>query len=91
MTSKENLQDKSSLNLEDVLSFASKDRIAFKKHTVLRMHGRKISAEDVKTALLSCRQIEGYPDDHPCQPDWSSDMLMIDPFMRSLQWIRLRE
>jgi len=52
-------------NLKDIHSLAAGDRIAFKKHTVLRMHRRNISAEDVKTALLVCREIEGYPEDHP--------------------------
>ena len=44
---------------------AQKDKLAFKKHTVLRMHQRKIAADEVKTALQSCKIIEEYPQDRP--------------------------
>ena len=41
------------------------DRIAFRRHSILRMRQRGIDVDDVKNALLSCKIIEEYPEDRP--------------------------
>jgi hypothetical protein len=47
-------------------SIAAQDRIAFKKHSILRMRQRNISVDDVKWVLLHTgRMIEEYPADRP--------------------------
>ena len=53
------------LTTERIREFAQRDRIAFKKHTLLRMYQRGIAADDVKAALLACDLIEDYPDAYP--------------------------
>jgi hypothetical protein len=50
---------------EQIRELAGKDRIAFKKHTLLRMRQRSITADDVKAALVACELAETYPDDYP--------------------------
>ncbi len=50
---------------QTIRELAKKDRIAFKKHTVLRMHERKIHADEVKDALTKGEIVEDYPDDRP--------------------------
>lgn len=50
-------------DVETIQAFSEKDRIAFKKHTVVRMRQRRISADEVKTALKSCKMAEEYPGD----------------------------
>jgi len=52
-------------DVETIHVFSEKDRIAFKKHTVVRMRQRRISADEVKTALKSCKMVEEYPGDRP--------------------------
>ncbi len=44
---------------------AEKDRIAFKKHGLLRMHKRNFKADEVKQTLIEGEVIEDYPDDRP--------------------------
>jgi hypothetical protein len=41
-----------------IKALARKDRIAFKKHSILRMHERRIFADEVKEALISGEIIE---------------------------------
>ena len=53
------------INVETIHRLAGRDRIAFKRHTVFRMHQRKIFADEVKAMLLKCELIEDYPDDYP--------------------------
>jgi hypothetical protein len=53
------------LKEERIRKLAKNDRIAFKKHTALRMQQRGISSEEVKEALLNCKIIESYPKDYP--------------------------
>jgi len=48
-----------------IKALARKDRIAFKKHSILRMHERRIFADEVKEALISGEIIEEYPKDRP--------------------------
>ncbi len=54
-----------SLDLKKIISLAANDKVAFKRHSILRMRQRAITADEIKEALLCCRQIEDYPDDHP--------------------------
>ena len=51
--------------IEKIHEYATNDRVAFKKHAVLRMHQRKILADDAKKMLESCELIEDYPNDYP--------------------------
>lgn len=44
---------------------AKKDKLAFKKHALLRMYQRNIRADDVKVALLGGEVIESYLEDKP--------------------------
>jgi hypothetical protein len=53
------------LKEERIRKLAGNDRMAFKKHTALRMHQRGISSEEVKEALQNCKIIESYPNDYP--------------------------
>lgn len=53
------------LDANRIRELAFKDRLAFKKHTVLRMRQRKITADEVKKALQGCKIIEYYPEDRP--------------------------
>jgi hypothetical protein len=55
----------SELKRERTRKLARDDRIAFKKHTALRMRQREISSEEVKEALQNCKIIESYPNDYP--------------------------
>lgn len=55
----------SKLDVENIKKLAAEEKLAFKKHTVLRMNQRKISADEVKTSLLNCKIIEDYPEDYP--------------------------
>lgn len=55
----------SELKEERIRKLARDDRIAFKKHTALRMRQREISSEEVKEALQNCKIIESYPNDYP--------------------------
>ncbi len=52
---------------EIIRNFAEKDRIAFKKHCVLRMNERKIRSDEIRDALIHGEIIENYPDDRPLQ------------------------
>jgi hypothetical protein len=53
------------LKEERIRKLAKNDRIAFKKHTALRMRQRGIFSEEVKEALQNCKVIEKYPNDYP--------------------------
>jgi len=53
------------MNIDKLHSLAAEDRIALKKHTVLRMHQRAILSDEVKTALFNCEILEDYPQDYP--------------------------
>ena len=55
----------SELKEERIRKLARNDRIAFKKHTALRMRQRGISSDEVKEALQNCKVIESYPNDYP--------------------------
>jgi len=55
----------SELQEERIRKLAKNDRLAFKKHTALRMHQRGISSDEVKEALQHCKVIEIYPNDYP--------------------------
>lgn len=44
---------------------AAKDKIAFKKHALLRMYERGIFVDEVKQALVRGEIIESYPQDRP--------------------------
>lgn len=50
---------------EKIQELVKKDRITFKKHALLRMHERKIVADEVKTAIYSSEIIESYHEDKP--------------------------
>ena len=51
--------------VEKIRELAALSQMAFKKHTVLRMHQRQISGNDTKETLEKCKIIEEYPDDYP--------------------------
>ena len=53
------------MSYEEIKQLAERDRIAFKKHAVLRMHQRKNLADEVKYALINGETIEKYPKDRP--------------------------
>jgi len=55
----------SELKEERISKLVRNDRIAFKKHTALRIRQRGISSEEVKEALQNCKIIESYPNDYP--------------------------
>ena len=48
-----------------IKALAQEEKIAFKKHGLLRMHKRKIKADDVKEVLVEGEIIEEYPEDKP--------------------------
>ena len=48
-----------------IKAFAEHDRIAFKRHAVIRMQQRAVRADDVKEILLFPEIIEEYAEDHP--------------------------
>ena len=52
-------------DVEIIHSLSSADKIALKRHSILRMRQRRISADEVKEALISCKLIEDYPTDRP--------------------------
>jgi hypothetical protein len=54
-----------SLDIDIVRSLAATDKIAFKRHSILRMRQRRITANEVQRALLTGRIIEDYPSDRP--------------------------
>ena len=52
--------------VELLRSIATLDRIAFKKHSILRMRQRNITVDDVKWVLIRTgKVIEEYQTDHP--------------------------
>ena len=55
----------SELKEERIRKLARNNRIAFKKHTALRIRQRGISSDEVKEALQNCNIIESYPNDYP--------------------------
>ncbi len=48
-----------------IRKIAEKDRIAFKKHSAIRMKERRIDADEVKKIMLHGEMIEEYPEDKP--------------------------
>ena len=50
---------------ELIKKIAEKDRIAFKRHSAIRMRERGIRADEVKEALMNGEIIEDYPEDRP--------------------------
>jgi hypothetical protein len=48
-----------------IRKIAEKDRIAFKKHSAIRMKERGIYADEVKKIMLHGEIIEEYPEDKP--------------------------
>jgi hypothetical protein len=54
-----------SLHVDKIHQLAGQDRVAFKKHAVIRMHQRGITADEVKAVLQDCALVEDYPDDYP--------------------------
>lgn len=52
-------------DLSLIKELAEHDRIAFKRHAVIRMQQRAIRADDVKKILLYPEIIEEYAEDHP--------------------------
>lgn len=53
------------LNPDIIRDLAARERVSFKKHTLLRMHQRKISVDEIKAALCECEVVESYPKDRP--------------------------
>jgi len=53
------------LTIESIRKLAEGDRIAFKKHSLLRMYQRGIRVDDVKTALIGGQIVETYQVDKP--------------------------
>lgn len=48
-----------------IRKWAQSSKIAFKKHTLLRMHQRSITAREIQQALICCDLVSEYPDDRP--------------------------
>lgn len=53
------------LDVAAIHALSAKDKIAFKKHAVVRMRQRKTSADEVKAALQCCKMLEEYPSVRP--------------------------
>ncbi len=53
------------LDIDLIRSLAASDKIALKRHSILRMHQRRITADELKEVLMSCALIEDYPTDRP--------------------------
>ncbi len=53
------------LDIEKIHQLAKEDKIALKRHTVLRMHQRGITADEVKMILSGCETVETYSKDYP--------------------------
>lgn len=53
------------LDVDKIRELVSRDKLAFKKHTIFRMYQRDISADEVKQTLQECKIIEEYPEDRP--------------------------
>jgi len=53
------------LQINEIKTLAKNDRIAFKNHAILRMHERKIFADEIKDALLNGEIIEEYEENLP--------------------------
>ena len=53
------------MQINEIKILAKNDRIAFKNHAILRMHERKIFADEIKDALLNGKIIEEYEDNLP--------------------------
>jgi hypothetical protein len=45
---------------EQIKKLASLDRIAFKKHGLIRLHQRNLAVDDIKAALMNAEVIESY-------------------------------
>jgi hypothetical protein len=60
---------------------AQNDRIAFKRHAIIRMQQRGIRADDVKSMLLAAEIVEEYAHDHPLP---SALLLGVTPTHRPL-------
>lgn len=60
------LDMKMKFNLSNIRNLAAQGRLAFKRHTFLRMHQRKISVTEIQEALEKASTIvEEYPNDYP--------------------------
>lgn len=53
------------LDISLIKKLAEHDRIAFKRHAVLRMQQRSIRVDDVREILMMSEIIEEYAEDHP--------------------------
>lgn len=51
--------------VELIRNLAERDRIAFKKHSLLRMHQRRMVVDEVREALTKGEVIETYEKDKP--------------------------
>lgn len=51
--------------VQDLCVMASAERVALKKHCVLRMRERQISVDELKEALSRCELVEFYEEDYP--------------------------
>ena len=67
--------------LSYALELAKNDRIAFKRHAIIRMQQRGIKADDIKSMLLSAEVVEQYQQDHTLP---SALLLGVTPSQRSL-------
>jgi len=57
--------DKTTPWIQQVRSLVSAEKVALKKHCVLRMRQRKISVHELKEAMAHAEIVEYYADDHP--------------------------
>lgn len=53
------------MNIQLLRKLATEDRIALKRHMVLRMHQREIKVDEVKEVLISSQIVEEYATDKP--------------------------
>jgi len=57
--------------VEMIRNLAERDRIALKKHSLLRMHQRRMAVDEVREALTNGEVIETYEKDKPfCPATW---------------------
>ncbi|MDZ7760769.1 MAG: DUF4258 domain-containing protein [Desulfovermiculus sp.] len=51
--------------LQKIQDLISAEKVAFKRHCVLRMRQRSISVDELKEAMLHAEVVEYYEDDYP--------------------------
>ena len=53
------------IDISTIQGLAGKDRIAFKKHSIIRMHERNVSVDEVREVLIRGEIVEVYTETRP--------------------------